>query len=161
MPPGRALVVGVERVRVAPAPALPSPHSQRAEGRSESEPVTAHGRRFPGGGLSGRDLPPRIVHGLGDMTALAIPPPSLPPPARGHLGTGRGLRTTPGPVEIARGPGENARGLGENARGLGENARGLGENARIPMAIVGPHASTPAHVGTVPGPVTVTASVAP
>ena len=74
------------------------------------------------------------------MTALAALPPVLPPPARCHLGTARGLRTTPGPVDIAHAP--------------AETARGLGESVRVPLAVVGPHVSTPAHVGTVPGPVT-------
>ena len=59
-------------MRVTPTLALPH-HAQRAEGRKESDPVTARGRRFLGGGLSGRGLPPRTVRGLVDMTVT--PPP--------------------------------------------------------------------------------------
>ena len=56
-----------------PVLALPSHHAHRAERRRESDPVTAPGRRFLGGGLSGRGLPPRTVHGLVDVTVT--PPP--------------------------------------------------------------------------------------
>ena len=107
-----------------PALALPSHRAHRAEGGRENDPVTAPGRRFLGGGVSGLSLPPRTVRGLVDMTVT--PPPVLPPPARSP-------RTTAGPIETAH---------------------DLGGNACSPMAVAGSHASTPSHVGTGPGLVT-------